>query len=325
MTVPTICDVGPRDGLQNLNRTLPVSVRAELVQRLAAAGLPRIEAVSFVHPQRVPAMSGAEEVVAAVRADVRPRLTGLVLNAKGFERLVGSGLQEVRFTFAVSDAFNRRNSNTSTTAGLIVARDVIQAARDRGIRVSIVLATAFGCPFTGEIDAGLVLHLAGDLACAGADEIVFADTIGVAVPRQVRALVTPALALGPAIGVHMHNTRNTGYLTTFAAVEAGADVIDASIGGLGGCPFAPSASGNIATEDIVYALQREGLDFEIDLDELLRTAAWLETSVGRVDGQLLGAGPFPAPRTDDPVCVQPCDDGLALAATGDRRADVQVP
>jgi hydroxymethylglutaryl-CoA lyase/(R)-citramalyl-CoA lyase len=271
MTGPAICDVGPRDGLQNLDQTLPVSARAELVRRLAAAGLPRIEAVSFVDPRRVPAMSGAEEVIEAVGADLRPLLTGLALNARGFERLVRSGLEEVRFTFAVSDAFNRRNSNTSTAASLDVARDVVREAREQRIRASVVLATSFGCPFTGEVDPGAVLHLAGELAAAGADEIVFADTIGVAVPRQVRALVTPALALGPVIGVHMHNTRNTGYLTTFAAVEAGAEVIDASIGGLGGCPFAPGASGNIATEDIVYALQREGLDLEIDLDELLRT------------------------------------------------------
>ncbi len=295
MSGPTICDVGPRDGLQNIAETLPVSVRAELVERLAASGLPCIEAVSFVHPERVPTMSGAEEVIDAVQIGTETRLAGLVLNARGFQRLAGTGLGEVRFALAVSETFNQRNSNSSTTASLIVAREVIEAARARRIRASVVLATAFGCPFEGEVDPGVVLDLAGDLARAGADEIVFADTIGVAVPRQVRALVTPALGLGPTIGVHMHNTRNTGYLTTFAAVEAGADVIDASIGGLGGCPFAPNATGNIATEDIVYTFEREGLETGIDLDQLLRTTEWLGAFVPPLDGQLSRAGRFPRP------------------------------
>jgi hydroxymethylglutaryl-CoA lyase/(R)-citramalyl-CoA lyase len=295
MTDLIICDVGPRDGLQNISRTLPVAVRAELVERLAAAGVPRIEAVSFVHPDRVPTMAGAEEVVASVKLDAGTELAGLVLNQRGFDRLLGTGLGEARFAFAVSESFNRRNSNASTTEGLVAAREVVQAAHANGIRAVVVLATAFGCPFEGEVDPGVVLDLAGDLARAGADEIVFADTIGVAVPRQVRALVTPALALGPTIGVHMHNSRNTGYLTTFAAVEAGAGVIDASVGGLGGCPFAPNASGNIATEDMVYALEREGLSTGIDLDELLRTAEWLEGHVKPLDSQLLRAGRFPRP------------------------------
>lgn len=289
----TVCEVGPRDGLQNIDHALPVPVRAELIERLARSGVPRIEAVSFVHPQRVPTMAGAEDVIDGLDAALVSHVAGLVLNGRGFERLVATGLHEVRFTFAVSDRFNQRNSNTSTTASLITAREVIHAAHERGLRAAVVLATAFGCPFAGEVDAGLVLEMAGDMAAAGADEIVFADTIGVAVPRQVRALVTPAMALGPAIGVHMHNTRNTGYMTTFSAVEAGVDVIDASIGGLGGCPFAPHASGNIATEDMVYALEREGLETGVDLDELLRTAEWLERFVPSLDGQLHRAGRFP--------------------------------
>jgi hydroxymethylglutaryl-CoA lyase/(R)-citramalyl-CoA lyase len=295
-----ICDVGPRDGLQNGARTLPVAVRAELVDRLIGAGLPRIEAVSFVHPERVPTMAGAEEVVGALSTPERAHLAGLVLNQRGFDRLATTGLDEVRFAFAVSDTFNRRNSNASTCDSLAVARDIVAAARVQGIRAVVVLATAFGCPFEGEVDPGLVLDLACDLSRAGAEEIIFADTIGVAVPRQVRALVTPALKYGPAIGVHMHNTRNTGYLTTFAAVEAGASVVDASVGGLGGCPFAPEATGNIATEDLVYALEREGIDTGIDLDELLRTAAWLGGQVAEpLDGQLHRAGRFP--RTDRDV------------------------
>jgi hydroxymethylglutaryl-CoA lyase/(R)-citramalyl-CoA lyase len=293
-----ICEVGPRDGLQNAAGILPIATRAELIDRLAACGLPRIEAVSFVHPGRVPAMAGAEEVLGAVHRDADTRLAGLVLNERGYERFVDTDLDEVRFTFAVSETFNRRNSNTSTTAGLIAARNVIHAARAAGVRAVVVLATAFGCPFEGEVDAGVVIEVAADLALAGVDEIIFADTIGVAAPRQVRALVTPALGMGPAIGVHMHNTRNTGYVTTFAAVEAGADVIDASIGGLGGCPFAPAASGNIATEDIVYALEREGVETGVDLDRLLQTAEWLSGVVdASLEGQLRRAGRFPPPAT----------------------------
>ncbi|MGH2908804.1 MAG: hydroxymethylglutaryl-CoA lyase [Solirubrobacteraceae bacterium] len=298
MTDVTICDVGPRDGLQNLSQVLDCTVRAELVDRLAAAGVPMIEAVSFVHPERVPTMANAEVVLSAVSLPPETRCTALVLNRRGFERLAVTGLREVRFSFAVSDTFNRHNSNASFTTGLTTAREVIEAARALGIRVAIVLATAFGCPFEGEIDPGFVIEIAADLAHAGADELIFADTIGVAVPRQVRALVTPALALGPTVGVHMHNTRNTGYVTTFAAIEAGVAIADAAVGGLGGCPFAPNATGNIATEDLVYALEREGVDTGIDLEALIHVASWLEECLAEpLDGQVHRAGGFPLAPT----------------------------
>ena len=298
MTDVTICDVGPRDGLQNLSQVLDFSTRAELVDRLAAAGVPMIEAASFVSSQRVPTMADAESVLSAVSPPPATRCTALVLNRRGFERLAATGLREVRFSFAVSDTFNRRNSNASLTTGLTTARDVIEAARARGIRVAIVLATAFGCPFEGEVDPGLVIDIAADLAHAGADELIFADTIGVAVPRHVRALVTPALALGPSVGVHMHNTRSTGYLTTFAAIEAGVAIADAAVGGLGGCPFAPGATGNIATEDLVYALEREGVDTGIDLEALIHVASWLEECLAEpLGGQVHRAGGFPLAPT----------------------------
>jgi isopropylmalate/homocitrate/citramalate synthase len=298
MTDVTICDVGPRDGLQNLSQVLDFTVRAELVDRLAAAGVPMIEAVSFVHPERVPTMADAEAVLRAASPPPATRCTALVLNRRGFERLAATGLREVRFSFAVSDTFNRRNSNASLTTGLTTAREVIEAARARGIRVAIVLATAFGCPFEGEVDPGLVIDIAADLAHAGADELIFADTIGVAVPRHVRALVTPALALGPSVGVHMHNTRSTGYLTTFAAIEAGVAIADAAVGGLGGCPFAPGATGNIATEDLVYALEREGVDTGIDLEALIHVASWLEECLAEpLGGQVHRAGGFPLAPT----------------------------
>jgi hydroxymethylglutaryl-CoA lyase/(R)-citramalyl-CoA lyase len=298
MTDVTICDVGPRDGLQNLSQVLDFSMRAELVDRLAAAGVPMIEAVSFVSPQRVPTMADAESVLSAASPPPETRCTALVLNRRGFDRLVTTGLREVRFSFAVSDTFNRRNSNASLTTGLTTAREVIEEARALGIRVAIVLAAAFGCPFEGEVDPGFVIDIAADLAHAGADELIFADTIGVAVPRHVRALVTPALALGPSVGVHMHNTRSTGYLTTFAAIEAGVAIADAAVGGLGGCPFAPGATGNIATEDLVYALEREGVDTGIDLEALIHVASWLEECLAEpLGGQVHRAGGFPLAPT----------------------------
>jgi isopropylmalate/homocitrate/citramalate synthase len=289
-----VCDVGPRDGLQSAGTALPAAVRAGLVERLAAAGVPRIEAASFVHPERVPAMAGAEELVAALSPATAARSWGLVLNRRGYERLAVTALGGVRVTVAVSDAFNRRNAGASAADGLAAAVEIVSAARVAGLATCVVLATAFGCPFAGEVDTRAVLAAARQVAAAGPDEIVFADTIGVAVPRQVRALVPPALDLAPAIGVHMHNTRNTGYLTTYAAIECGARVVDASIGGIGGCPFAPGATGNIATEDLVYALDREGVATGVGMASLLETASWLREALGvPLDGQLNRAGTFP--------------------------------
>jgi hydroxymethylglutaryl-CoA lyase/(R)-citramalyl-CoA lyase len=289
-----IVEVGPRDGLQNASVTLAPAVRAELVGLLAGTGLPRIEVASFVHPGRVPRMAGAEEVVAALDAGAGARHCGLVLNERGLDRLLGSGLREARFTFAAADAFNQRNSNASTADGLAAARSVLARARAEGASAGVVLATSFGCPFSGEVDAGLVVELAAELADAGAEEIVFADTIGVAVPRQVRRVLEGAAGLGPRLGVHLHNTRNTGYLCAFVALEAGAQVLDASVGGLGGCPFAPQATGNIATEDLVYMLEREGVATGIDLERLVAVTRWLEERTGlAAPGQLHRVDTFP--------------------------------
>jgi hydroxymethylglutaryl-CoA lyase/(R)-citramalyl-CoA lyase len=294
MTRVELVEVGPRDGLQNAPKSLPPSARAELVGRLSAAGLRRFEAVSFVHPQRVPQMAGAEEVVAALDGADRDRAGGLVLNERGLDRLVASGLREMRFTFAVSDAFNRRNSNASASEGARAAANATHRARAIGLRAGVVLATSFGCPFSGEVDARDVLEAAEAMVAAGAQEIVFADTIGVAVPRQVREIVTQAVALDARVGVHLHNTRNTGYANAYVALEAGAEILDASIGGLGGCPFAPGATGNVATEDLVYMLHREGVETGTDLQALIETAEWLREQWGlALDGQLHRVAPFP--------------------------------
>ena len=289
----TVCDVGPRDGLQNDPKSLEPEVRAELVNRLADAGLPRIEVVSFVNPTRVPQMAGAEEVVVGI--DRRPGVVyaGLALNEKGYDRLAATDLDEVHFAFASTETFNMRNQNASVDDSLRAAERIVARAHADGIRATVTIGVSFGCPFEGKVDPGRVLALAGRLAEAGSDEIVFADTVGVAVPSQVRQLVSEGVKLGKPVAVHLHNTRNTGLANAYAAVEAGATILDASVGGIGGCPFAPRATGNISTEDLVYMLHGEGIETGIDLDALISVAEWLESILGRqLEGQVYRAGTF---------------------------------
>jgi hydroxymethylglutaryl-CoA lyase/(R)-citramalyl-CoA lyase len=283
----SICDVGPRDGLQNDAVVLEPSVRAELVERLAAAGLQRIEAVSFVNPARVPAMAGAEDVIAALGESARARASALVLNQRGFERAVAAGVPEIHFAFAASETFNLRNANATVEQGAATALELIGAAP----RVTVTIATAFGCPFEGPVDPGVVLELVSRLA--GAEEVVLADTIGVGTPGQVSALVKGALRETGHVGVHLHNTRGSGIANAWASLEAGATSFDASLGGIGGCPFAPNATGNIATEDLVYMLEAEGIDTGVDLPALIDVTRWLEGLLGRVfPGNVHRAGPF---------------------------------
>ena len=292
MTV-TICDVGPRDGLQNQPVTLAPAARAELVDRLAAAGVPRIEAVSFVSPKAVPQMAGAEEVVAAIDRGEGVVYAGLALNEKGYDRLLESGLDEVHFAFAATEEFNQRNARASVEDGVSTAERILERATADGIRATVTVGVAFGCPFEGAVDPGRVAELAARVVGAGADEICVADTIGVGVPRQVRDLVGRVAALGVPVGIHLHNTRNTGFANAIAALEAGATVFDASVGGIGGCPFAPRATGNIATEDLVYLLHGEGVETGIDLGALIGVAQWLESQLGReLEGQVYKAGTF---------------------------------
>ena len=292
MTI-TICDVGPRDGLQNDPTTLAPEVRAELVDRLAAAGLPRIEAVSFVNPARVPQMAGAEEVVAAIERLPGVVYAGLVLNDRGYDRLRETELEEAHFAFAASEEFNRRNAGAAVEDSVQSAERIVARAHEDSIRVTVTIGTAFGCPFEGHVDPERVLEIAARVVQGGADEIVLADTVGVGVPRQVRHLVTETVKLGRPVGVHLHNTRNTGFANAYASLEAGASVLDASLGGIGGCPFAPKATGNIATEDLVYLLHGEGVETGIDLDGLIAAAEWLERILGRqLSGQVYRAGAF---------------------------------
>ncbi len=296
-----IVEVAPRDGLQNAPRSFAPELRAELCVRLYAAGVRRMEAVSFVHPERVPQMAGAEDVIALLPGPVAAASEGLVLNERGLERLVQTGLRRARVTFGVSDAFNRRNAGMSAADGLEMALRVVARAHDAGVWAGVCLATALGCPFSGEVPAEVALDAGRRAADAGADEIVFADTIGVAGPRDVRALVEPAADWGVPIGIHLHNTRNTGYANALAAIAAGATVVDASTGGLGGCPFAPGATGNIATEDLVYLLDREGVEHPpLTLSGVLEVAEWLGEATGfDLPGQLHKVPPFPPAPSED--------------------------
>lgn len=293
----TVCDVGPRDGLQNEPDVLAPAVRAELAARLAAAGVPVVEVASFVDPRRVPQMAGAEEVVAALPRTGQTVYAGLALNERGYDRLAAAGLDEVRFAFGATESFNRRNQNASVEESLAAALRIVERARGDGIRSAVTISVAFGCPFEGPVPEERVLELAERIAAARPDLILLADTIGVATPRRVRSLVSRARALGLPVGAHFHNTRNTGYANALAALEAGASVLDASVGGLGGCPFAPRATGNIATEDLVYLLKGEGVGTGIDLDALIACSEWLEGLLGRrLEGQVYRAGRYPQPR-----------------------------
>jgi len=281
-----LCDVGPRDGLQNEPDVLPPEIRAELVDRLAAAGLRRIEAVSFVRDDRVPQMAGAEEVIERVRRRQGVELSGLVLNERGWERFAAAGLDRVNVTLAATEAFNLRNGNATLAEAIERTEAILSAAGETPATVTI--SCSFGCPFEGRVDPGVVTELASRFA--GRAEVVLADTIGVATPSAVRALVERA----GAAGFHGHNTRNTGYANCLAALEAGARVLDASVGGLGGCPFSPRATGNVATEDLVYLLEGEGIETGIDLDALVGVSQWLEGVLGRtLEGYVYRAGAWP--------------------------------
>ncbi len=288
-----VVDVGPRDGLQNEDKTLSPETRAELCDRLAAAGLPRVEAASFVNPRRVPRMSGAEEVMAKIERRPGTAYAGLVLNEKGYERAVEAGVDEVRYAFPVTETFAKRNQNTTVADATALAARLVERARLDGVRVSITLSAAFGDPFEGRVEPGHVLEIAGKVAESNPDEIVLADTIGVGVPTQVRHLVEVVAASGVTVGCHFHDTRNTGIANAVAAVESGATVLDASVGGTGGCPFAPQATGNISTEDLVYTLHGMGHETGIDLGKLIEVAAWLSGQLGKeLPGQVYKAGNF---------------------------------
>jgi isopropylmalate/homocitrate/citramalate synthase len=284
----TVCEVGPRDGLQNEAEELGPETRAELIDRLAASGLKRIEAVSFVRGDRVPQMAGAEEVVERVERQPGVELSGLVLNERGWERFTATGLDRVNVTFAATESFNERNGNATLAEAVDRVEAILALAGEAGLPATVTISCSFGCPFEGRVDRGVVAELAARFA--GRAEVVLADTIGVATPSAVRGLVGRT----GADGFHGHNTRNTGYANCLAALDAGARVLDASVGGLGGCPYAPRATGNVATEDLVYLLEGEGVPTGVDLDALVAVSEWLEGVLARpLEGQVYRAGAWP--------------------------------
>ena len=302
-----VVEVGPRDGLQNEAVLLPTEVKVELVRRALAAGVRRIEVASFVNPRLVPQMADAEAVVAGVldhgfpedvaRDDVT--LIGLVLNRRGLDRALAAGVDEVNVVLAASETFSQRNQNTSVAAMLDAADDIAAHAATAGVRCSAVISTAFGCPFEGEVAPDAVLAVARRCLDAGYPEVALADTIGVGVPAQVRSLAAGVRGLPGGdrvrLRAHFHNTRNTGYANALAAVESGVGVLDASLGGIGGCPFAPNATGNIATEDLQYLLERSGYATGLNLSLLADTGTWVAEHLGKEAPALLGrAGGFPA-------------------------------
>ena len=286
-------EVGPRDGLQNEQQVLPVETRLELIRRLAGTGLRRIEAASFVNPERVPQMAGAEEVAAGLDSGDGILYTGLALNERGYDRLRETGLGEVSFALAATETFSQRNAGASVEDSVAAGERIVSRAPEDGIRSSVTISVAFGCPFEGPVDPDRVVALAERVVAAGPDELVLADTIGVATPTQARRLLERVGALGTPVGGHFHNTRNTGFANAYTALEAGVSLLDASVGGLGGCPFAPKATGNVATEDLVYLLEGEGVEAGVDLDRLIEVSQWLEELLGRqLEGYVYRAGPF---------------------------------
>jgi len=291
-----ICEVGPRDGLQNHPRLLAAEQRAELCRRLAATGLDRIEAVSFVRSDRVPQMADPELVLAGL-AGIPASFSALVLNERGYERAAAAGVEEIHLAVMATETFSQRNCNATLEESCDAAARIIARAHASGRRVATTISVAFGCPFEGEVDRAVVRAIAERLLAAGSDELMLADTIGYAVPGEVRALTAEVAASGATVGVHLHNTRNTGYANALAAIEAGASILESSVGGLGGCPFAPGATGNVATEDLLYLLEREGIETGVSLDGVIAVSKWLGEELGEplpgylhAVGAAIGAG-----------------------------------
>ena len=292
-----IVEVGPRDGLQSEPGVFPTAAKIEFIERLFDAGLRRIEVSSFVNPKKVPQMADAEAVLSGLRRREGVHFIGLVLNRRGYERAAAAGCNEIGMAVVASDTFNRRNQGVSTDESIAAWLEIAREANAAGLRPTITIGASFGCPFEGEVPVERVIDIARRVAEAGPYEIAFADTIGVGVPAQVAEVFGRAREALPGIRLrgHFHNTRNTGLANAYAAVEAGAVTLDASAGGIGGCPFAPAATGNIPTEDLVYLLERSGIATGVDLDRLLATGEWLQQTLGRtIPGMLLKAGNFPA-------------------------------
>lgn len=296
-----IIEVSARDGLQNESALFTTAQKVELVARIVAAGARRVEVASFVRPDRVPQMADAEAVIEALRLPDDVITIGLVMNKAGLFRALETRISEIGAVCVASDSFAQRNQGQTSLQSASIARDIVTMAKDAGRRAQVTIGAAFGCPFEGEVDADHVVAMALAIAEAGPVDLAIADTIGVAVPAQVFDLVSRLKReLGEIpVRVHLHNTRNTGIANAWAAVEAGAASLDSCVGGIGGCPFAPNATGNIATEDLVYMLDRSGVSTGYDLGEIIQANAWLSTQMNReLPGLVARAGAFPPAQPD---------------------------
>jgi len=292
-----ICEVSPRDGLQNEDVQISTADKVELIARAVRAGARRVEATSFVHPGRVPQMADAEAVMAALPRGEGVSYAGLVMNPRGLDRAIAAGVDEVNVVVVATDTFCERNQGMTTQQACDAAGDLVARAREHGLFTTVTIGAAFGCPFEGEVPLDRLDRVLRQVIDTAPDELALADTIGVAVPSEVTARMGRAAALvagGKPLRLHLHDTRHTGVANAVAAVDAGVTVLDASIGGAGGCPFAPNATGNVATEDLVYLFDRMGLPTGLDLTELVEAVEWLEGRLGKqLPGALLRAGTFP--------------------------------
>jgi len=292
-----IVEVSPRDGLQNERRTLSTSAKVELIARARKTGVRRVEVTSFVRPDRVPQLADAAEVVAGL-AGIDIVASALALNMRGYERAVSAGISEINTVVLATDTFSQRNQGMSTAAAIAVAAAMRERARAAGLRLTITIGASFGCPFEGEVTDERFAAVLRQVADLGADEIALADTIGVAVPSDIerRFAMVHEYAPATATRVHLHDTRNTAIANAVAAVRSGVTALDASLGGIGGCPFAPDATGNIATEDLVYLLDRMGIASGVALDPAIEQARWVTSQLGvQAAGRLVNAGGFPRP------------------------------
>jgi hydroxymethylglutaryl-CoA lyase len=273
-----IIDVGPRDGLQSQPKLLDTKTKLDFINRLIDAGIRRMEVVSFVNPKRVPQMADTDELILQLPEHDNVTYIGLVLNMKGFERALASSIDEVNCVVVASDTFNQHNQGATTQQSMEMIKEISDQARSEKIACGVTIGAAFGCPFEGEVPVERVIGLAARLADLGVEEIALADTIGVAGPSDVATMIRAIKKVTgeTRLRCHFHNTRNTGVANAYVAVQEGITVLDSSCGGVGGCPFAPAATGNVATEDILYMLQRMKLETGVNIKKIIETAHWLE-------------------------------------------------
>ena len=291
-----IVEVGPRDGLQSEPEILPTESKQAYIERAIDAGIRRLEVASFVHPKRVPQMADAEALIERLPERDDVSYIGLIMNERGLDRALATKIGEIGMVVVSTDTYNQKNQNVTTAESVAAWRAISRRAKDNGLRANVMLSAAFGCPYEGEVKVERVLELAEQVLESEPAELGIADSIGVAVPAQVTELLGRVKELTGDLPLrcHFHNTRNTGLANAQAGVDAGVTYLDASIGGIGGCPFAPAATGNIPTDDLLYMLDRSGVETGVSLEKIIDTSRWLEAELGRgVPAMLPKAGMFP--------------------------------